>query len=140
MAALCPPHCFPARAALGHLIRVHQPWFVRNLRSYPERMARLSCHQVQHFTVTQLTFIYSNGNNVALFQISFHPSCSQNTVKPAGPCSHFPWEQLCSSSPWPPMQRAAERSPAGGGAVQFVQGVVFVSGPSRSECWQDACL
>lgn len=36
------------------------------------------------------TYIYGNGNNVALFQISFHPSCLQNTVKPAGPLSHLP--------------------------------------------------
>lgn len=77
--ALYPPHCFPTWASLGHLVKMHQSLFVTNLNSHLERTARLSCHHVQHVIVTQLRYMYLNGNYLVLDHC--HPNCSQDTMK-----------------------------------------------------------
>lgn len=93
---LYPPHCFPTWAALGHLIKMHQSLFVRNVNLHLERTARLSCHQVQHFIVTQLRYMYLNGNCPVLGHLSSKLHPEHHKASP-GPLPHFPRSAGCAA-------------------------------------------
>lgn len=111
--AVYPPHCFPTWASLGHLVKMHQSLFVRNLNSRLERTARLSCHHMQHVIVTQLRYMYLNGNYPVLDHC--HPNCSQDTMKRLQDHFHIShiW-QAVQLQPAAVTQRTAEDCPAGG--------------------------
>lgn len=68
---------------------MHQSLFVRNVNSHLERTARLSCHQVQHFIVTWLRYMYLNGSCPVLYRLSSKLLPEHHAASP-GWLPHFP--------------------------------------------------